>query len=69
VSAACLVDRAYVGLLATLAFRDERDADARAAQATKHHATWRKAAGRLWRDGGLGFHLAEDEQDSQGEKE
>jgi len=66
---ACLVDRAYLGLVATLAFRDERDADARAAQAAKHHAIWRKAAGRLWRDGGLAFHFAEDEQDSGGARE
>jgi hypothetical protein len=66
---ACLVDRAYFGLLATLAFRDERDLDERAAQVAKHHAAWRKAAGRLWRDGGLAFHFAEDEQDSGGERE
>jgi hypothetical protein len=66
---ACLIDRAYLGLLGTLAFRDERDADARAEQTTKHHAVWRKAAGRLWRDGGLAFHHADDEKDSGGEKE
>jgi hypothetical protein len=66
---ACLVDRAYVGLLATLAFQDLRDVDARSAQVTKYHATWRKAAGRLWRDGGLAFHHAEDDHDPEGDKE
>ena len=65
---ACPVDRAYLGLLGTFAFQEVRDVDARAAQARKYHATWRKAAGRLWRDGGLAFHHAADEQDSGGEK-
>jgi len=65
---ACLVDRAYVGLLATLAFQDLRDVDAPSAQVNKNHAIWRRAAGRLWRDGGLAFHHATDDQDSGGEK-
>lgn len=65
---ACLVDRAYLGLLDILAFRDVRDVDARTAQTRKYHATWRRAASRMWRDGGLAFHHADSEQDSRGDK-
>jgi hypothetical protein len=65
---ACLVDRAYVGLLATLAFQDLGDVDARTAQVGKYHATWRRAAGRLWRDGGLAFHLTAGEQSPEGDE-
>jgi len=65
---ACLVDRGYIGLLDTIAFRDVSDVDARMAKLSKYHGIWRKAAGRLWRDGGLAFHHTEDDQDSGGEK-
>lgn len=64
----CLIDRAYVGLLDTIAFRDVSDADARMAQLSKYHGIWRKAAGRLWRDGGLAFHLAPNGEESGGEE-
>ena len=66
---ACLVDRAYLGLRDVLTFRDVRDGDARTAQLSKYHATWRKAAGRLGWDGGLAFHHVDDKQDAGGEKE
>lgn len=66
---ACLVDRAYVGLLDILAFQDVRDADARMAQLGRYHTTWRRAARRLWRDGGLAFHHADPEQDPEGDEE
>ena len=67
---ACLVDRAYLGLLDTIAFRDVRDVDSRRAQLNEYHGIWRKAAGRLWRDGGLAFHLAANAEDQEeGERE
>ena len=67
---ACLVDRAYVGLLDTIAFRDVRDVDSRRAQLNEYHGIWREAAGRLWRDGGLAFHLAASAEDQEeGERE
>jgi hypothetical protein len=65
---ACLVDRGYAGMLATLAFQDLGDVDARSAQVSKYYATWRKAAGRLWRDGGLVFHLVGTEESPEGEE-
>lgn len=65
---ACLVDRAYAGLLDTIAFRDVSDVDARMAKLSKYHGIWRKAAGRLWRGGGLVFHLAANAEDLGGEE-
>jgi len=63
---ACLVDRAYVGLLGNLGFHDMRDVDSRSAQVNDSHALWRKAAARLWRDGGLAFHDTEADDEASG---
>jgi len=51
----CSVDRAYLGLLGNVTFRDIRDRSARAAEAEKLHRRWRKAVHRLWQDGGPVF--------------
>jgi hypothetical protein len=63
---ACLVDRAYVGLLSNLGFQEMRDVDSRSAHVRDSHAIWRKASARLWRDGGLAFHHDDDDQHSGG---
>lgn len=65
---ACLVDRADVGLLGNLGFLDMRDVDSRSAQVNDSHGLWRKAAARLWRDGGLAFNDTEDDEPSGGAK-
>ncbi len=64
----CLVDRAYVGLLDHFGFQEMRDVDSRSAQVQGSHAIWRKAAARLWRDGGLAFHDTEEDEPSGGAK-
>jgi hypothetical protein len=45
------------------------DVDSRRAQLGRYHGIWRKAASRLWRDGGLAFHLAANAEDQEEEAE